>query len=180
MAKEKKTTKTKKDLADSKIEEGAKKNGNSDAPELTGEEQIQELKDQNLRLYAEFENFRKRNARERLDLMSTASEKVIKAILPVIDDLDRALKNFPKESEERIGLDLIYAKLIGTLKIEGLKPMESTIGKILDVETMEAITTIPPPSEDQKGKVIDEIERGYMLGSKIIRYSKVVVADSTN
>jgi molecular chaperone GrpE len=180
MAKEKKITKTEKTSADPKIEEVTKGVEDTDAPELTGEEQIQELKDQNLRLYAEFENFRKRNARERLDLMSTASEKVIKAILPVIDDLDRALKNFPKESEERIGLDLIYAKLIGSLKIEGLKPMESAVGKILDVETMEAITTIPPPSQDQKGKVIDEIEKGYMLGSKIIRYSKVVVADSTN
>ncbi len=180
MAKEKKASKKENNEAGSKIEEGTKSVKNTDAPEPSPEEQIQELKDQNLRLYAEFENFRKRNARERLDLMLTASEKVIKAILPVVDDLDRALKNFPKESEERIGLDLIYAKLMGTLKIEGLNPMESTVGKVLDVETMEAITTIPSTSEDQKGKVIDEIERGYLLGSKIIRYSKVVVADSTN
>tara|TARA_B110000483_G_scaffold119289_1_gene144093 strand:+ start:2761 stop:3303 length:543 start_codon:yes stop_codon:yes gene_type:complete len=180
MAKGKKTSEKGNTEPDSKIEGGTKNVENTDVPELNFEEQIKELKDQNLRLYAEFENFRKRNARERLDLMSTASEKVIKAILPVVDDLDRALKNFPKESEERVGLDLIYAKLIGTLKIEGLNPMESPVGKPLDVETMEAITTIPAPSEDQKGKVIDEIERGYMLGSKIIRYAKVVVADITN
>ena len=110
-----------------------------------------------MRLYAEFENFRKRNARERLDLMSTASEKVIKAILPVIDDFERALKSFPKDSEELVGLDLIYSKLKNVLKSEGLSPLESTIGSELDVSTMEAITTIPAVSDDQKGTVVDEI-----------------------
>ncbi|MAB84763.1 MAG: nucleotide exchange factor GrpE [Cryomorphaceae bacterium] len=153
---------------------------NEDSSELSLEDQFNELKDQNLRLYAEFENFRKRNARERLDLMSTASEKVIKAILPVIDDFERALKSFPKDSEELVGLDLIYSKLKNVLKSEGLSPLESTIGSELDVETMEAITTIPAVSDDQKGTVVDEIEKGYRLGSKIIRFAKVVVADSNN
>ena len=153
---------------------------NEDSSELSLEDQFNELKDQNLRLYAEFENFRKRNARERLDLMTTASEKVIKAILPVIDDFERALKSFPKDSEELVGLDLIYSKLKNVLKSEGLSPLESTIGSELDVETMEAITTIPAVSDDQKGMVVDEVEKGYRLGSKIIRFAKVVVADNNN
>ena len=170
-----------KDFDKSVDEQNSKKDSVSeDSSKLSLEDQFNELKDQNLRLYAEFENFRKRNARERLDLMSTASEKVIKAILPVIDDFERALKSFPKDSEELVGLDLIYSKLKNVLKSEGLNPLESTIGSELDVETMEAITTIPAVSEDQKGMVVDEIEKGYRLGSKIIRFAKVVVADNNN
>lgn len=161
-------------------QDGINDSVNEDSSELSLEDQFNELKDQNLRLYAEFENFRKRNARERLDLMSTASEKVIKAILPVIDDFERALKSFPKDSEELVGLDLIYSKLKNVLKSEGLSPLESSIGSELDVETMEAITIIPAVSDDQKGTVVDEIEKGYRLGSKIIRFAKVVVADSNN
>jgi len=141
------------------------------------EEEIQALKDQNLRLYAEFENFRRRNARERLDLMATANEKVLKSVLPIVDDFERALKNIAPDSPERVGMELIYTKLMNTLKAEGLKEMESTIGQVFDVETMEAITNIPAPSPDMAGKVVDQIEKGYHLGSKIIRYAKVVVAD---
>jgi len=141
------------------------------------EEEIQALKDQNLRLYAEFENFRRRNARERLDLMATANEKVLKSVLPIVDDFERALKNIAADSPERVGMELIYTKLMNTLKAEGLKEMESTVGQVFDVETMEAITNIPAPSPDMAGKVVDQIEKGYHLGSKIIRYAKVVVAD---
>ncbi|MFM1884623.1 MAG: hypothetical protein RL168_807 [Bacteroidota bacterium] len=140
-------------------------------------EEIQALKDQNLRLYAEFENFRRRNARERLDLMATANEKVIKAILPVVDDFERALKNIAADSPERVGLELIYTKLLNTLKAEGLKEMELTTGQVFDVETMEAITNIPAPSPELAGKVVDQIEKGYRLGEKIIRYAKVVVGE---
>ena len=139
--------------------------------------EIQELKDQNLRLYAEFENFRRRNARERLELMATANEKVIKALLPVIDDFERALKNISPESPERVGLELIYTKLLSTLKAEGLKEMDHTAGNVFDVETMEAITNIPAPSPDLAGKVVDQIEKGFLLGEKIIRYAKVVVGE---
>ena len=141
------------------------------------EEEIQALKDQNLRLYAEFENFRRRNARERLDLMATANEKVLKSVLPIVDDFERALKNIGEDSPERVGMELIYTKLMNTLKAEGLKEMKSTVGHVFDVETMEAITNIPAPSPDMAGKVVDQIEKGYLLGSKIIRYAKVVVAD---
>ncbi|MDG1252708.1 MAG: nucleotide exchange factor GrpE [Schleiferiaceae bacterium] len=143
------------------------------------EEIVQEMKDQNLRLYAEFENFRRRNARERLDLMATANEKVIKAVLPIVDDFERALKNIAADSPERVGMELIYTKLMHSLKAEGLTEMDSSIGKVFDVETMEAITNIPAPSPDMAGKVIDQIEKGYSLGVKIIRYAKVVVADQS-
>ncbi|CAI8379542.1 MAG: Protein GrpE [Owenweeksia sp. TMED14] len=178
MAKAKKTSDKEKEIEDPKIENEILDSKVEETALISPEEQIHELKDQNLRLYAEFENFRKRNARERLDLMTTASEKVIKVILPVVDDFERALRNFSEDSKEREGLDLIYAKLTSILKIQGLNPMDSTIGLPLDVETMEAITTIPAPSAEMQGNVIDEVEKGYMLGSKIIRYAKVVVADS--
>ncbi|MFM8565971.1 MAG: nucleotide exchange factor GrpE [Bacteroidota bacterium] len=139
--------------------------------------EIQELKDQNLRLYAEFENFRRRNARERLELISTAGEKVIKSVLPILDDFDRALKTL-QEGSERQGLELIQTKLISALKAEGLKPMDSTVGQAFDVERMEAITNIPAPTPELAGCVLDELEKGYLLGDKIIRYAKVVVGQT--
>lgn len=138
------------------------------------EAEIQELKDQNLRLYAEFENFRRRNARERLELMSVAGEKVIKSVLPVLDDFERALKTLA-EGSERLGLELIQNKLVNSLKGEGLKQMDPTLGQAFDVERMEAITNVPAPSLDLVGCVVDELEKGYLLGDKIIRYAKVVV-----
>jgi len=139
--------------------------------------EIQELKDQNLRLYAEFENFRRRNARERLELISTAGEKVIKSVLPILDDFDRALKTL-QEGSERQGLELIQTKLISALRAEGLKPMDSTVGQAFDVERMEAITNIPAPTPELAGCVVDELEKGYLLGDKIIRYAKVVVGQT--
>jgi len=142
----------------------------------TPEEEIQELKDQNLRLYAEFENFRRRSAKERLDLIQTAGEKIFTAVLPILDDFERALKNLPEDAAERQGMELISNKLLRTLEGEGLKRMASAIGQPFDVESMEAITQIPAPTPDQAGKVLDEIESGYQLGDKIIRYAKVVVA----
>jgi len=142
------------------------------------EAEIQELKDQNLRLYAEFENFRRRNARERIELMSVAGEKVIKSVLPVLDDFERALKTLA-EGSERLGLELIQNKLVNALKSEGLKQMESTLGQAFDVERMEAITNVPAPSKDLVGCVVDELEKGYLLGDKIIRYAKVVVGQGT-
>jgi len=152
-------------------------NDASPAAERGVEAEIQELKDQNLRLYAEFENFRRRNARERLELMATAGEKVIKAVLPILDDFDRAMKALA-EGPERQGLALIQNKLLSALKAEGLKPMYSTIGQAFDVERMEAITNIPAPSPELAGCVVDELETGYLLGEKIIRYAKVVVGQA--
>ena len=142
----------------------------------TPEEEIQELKDQNLRLYAEFENFRRRSAKERLDLIQTAGEKIFTVVLPILDDFERALKNLPEDAAERQGMELISNKLLRTLEGEGLKRMDSAIGQPFDVESMEAVTQIPAPTPDQAGKVLDEIESGYQIGDKIIRYAKVVVA----
>lgn len=143
---------------------------------LQGE--VEELKNQNLRLYAEFENFRKRNAKERVELATTANKHVLNAVLPVLDDFQRALKNIQNpEDESAKGIQLIYNKLSDILKQKGLKPMESTIGKKFDVDFMEAITKIPAPTPDMAGKVIDEIEPGYYIGESILRYAKVVVAD---
>lgn len=153
-------------------------NASDDIEKLKAE--VEELKNQNLRLYAEFENFRKRNARERVELSTTANREVLNAMLPVLDDFQRALKNISEaeaDSETAKGISLIYNKLNETLKQKGLKPMENSIGKKFDVDFMEAITKIPAPTPDMTGKVIDEIEPGYYIGEKILRYAKVVVAD---
>ena len=142
------------------------------------EDEVKDLKDQNLRLYAEFENFRRRTAKERLELMESANKDTLTALLPVLDDFERALKN-TEETEENAavieGLKLIQHKLAETLKGKGLNAMESTIGKEFDVEEMEAITQIPAPTPDMDGKVIDEVEKGYKIGEKVIRFAKVVV-----
>ncbi len=167
-------TKNPKEPLEAVYEEPTSTQAEAELMERDIEAEIQELKDQNLRLYAEFENFRRRNARERLELMSVAGEKVIKSVLPVLDDFERALKTLA-EGSERLGLELIQNKLVNSLKGEGLKQMDSTIGQAFDVERMEAITNIPAPSEDLVGCVVDELEKGYLLGDKIIRYAKVVV-----
>jgi len=139
-------------------------------------EEVGKLKDQHLRLFAEFENYKKRTSKERVELFSSANQELMDALIPILDDFTRALKSIEgTEAEE--GVKLIYNKLESTLKNKGLKPMENTTGKEFDVDTMEAITRIPAPSDDQKGKVIDEIERGYYLGNKILRYAKVVVGE---
>ena len=142
------------------------------------EAEVKDLKDQNLRLYAEFENFRRRTAKERLQLMESANKDTLTALLPVMDDFDRALKN-TEETEANAsvleGLRLIQHKMSETLKGKGLSAMESSIGKSFDVEEMEAITQIPAPSPELAGKVIDEVEKGYKIGEQVIRYAKVVV-----
>ena len=147
-------------------------------PVLKLEEEVKDLKDQNLRLYAEFENFRRRSAKERLELMESANKDTLAALLTILDDFDRALKN-TEETEESIpvleGMKLIQHKLTDTLKNKGLIAMESSIGKAFNVEEMEAITQIPAPTPDMAGKVIDEVEKGYKIGEKVLRYSKVVV-----
>jgi len=142
------------------------------------EDEVKDLKDQNLRLYAEFENFRKRTAKERLELMESANKDTLTALLPVLDDFERALKNTEETEANKAvfgGLKLIQNKLIDTLKGKGLNAMQSTNGKNFDVEKMEAITQIPAPTPDMDGKVIDELEKGYKIGDKVIRFAKVVV-----
>ena len=142
------------------------------------QDEVQDLKDQNLRLYAEFENFRKRTAKERLQMMDSANKDTLAALLPVLDDFDRALKNTEATPENEAvleGLKLIQHKLGETLKNKGLIAMESTIGKAFDVEEMEAITQIPAPSPELAGMVIDEVEKGYKISEHVLRYAKVVV-----
>jgi len=151
---------------------------------LTPDEQISELeielgqaKDKYLRLFAEFENFKKRNMRERLDLLKTAGQDTVRKILPVLDDFDRAkLSAEDESSEEQLsdGVLMVYNKLYSVMANMGVQPMETT-GETFDPELHEAITEIPAPTEDMKGKIIDTVEKGYHLNDKIIRFAKVVV-----
>lgn len=139
--------------------------------------QLAEARDKHLRLFAEFENFKKRNTKERLDLMSTAARGTIEKILPVLDDFDRAKK--AAEDDDTIeqfseGVEMVYNKLGSIMGSLGVKVMEST-GEVFDAEVHEALTEIPAPSEEMKGKIIDTIEKGYTLNDKIIRFAKVVV-----
>lgn len=140
------------------------------------EEELKQEKDQKLRLYADFENHRKRTAKERVELFGSANQELMSVLLPIIDDFQRALSNL-EDQETKEGIELIFNKFENTLKQKGLKPMESTIGKEFDVDTMEAITRIPAPTEDLKGKVVDQIEQGFHLGTKILRYARVVVGE---
>ena len=139
-------------------------------------ENLNQEKDKYLRLFAEFENFKKRTARERIELFKTAGQEVITAILPILDDFERAIDQTPKEHEELIkGFLLIKNKLTDVLKSNGLNITETNVGDTFDAEIHEAITLIPATDESQKGKIIDITEKGYQLGDKIIRFPKVVV-----
>ena len=141
------------------------------------QDQYNQLNDKYLRLYSDFENFRKRTARERLDLMKTGGEDVFKLMLPIIDDFERAQANMATATDVpsvKQGVELIYHKLIKEMETKGLKPMV-TIGEVFDSEFHEAITQIPAPSKKMKGKVVDEVEKGYFLHDKVIRFAKVVV-----
>ncbi|MEL6635856.1 MAG: nucleotide exchange factor GrpE [Bacteroidota bacterium] len=141
------------------------------------QQEISELKDKNLRMRAEFDNFKRRTMREKIELMNTAAQDTLAAILPVLDDFDRAKKNADDEkTTEQFseGVTLVYNKLWGALRQRGLRKMEST-GETFDPELHEAVTEIPAPSEELKGKVIDTIETGFFLKEKIIRHAKVVV-----
>ena len=141
------------------------------------ESDLDESKDKYLRLYAEFDNYKKRTVKERLDLINTAGREVISSLLPVLDDFDRAKKSADDEESKEVfseGVSLVYNKLKNLMKARGLEPMD-TNGIEFDPEYHEAITEIPAPSEDEKGKIIDTIETGYLLNDKIIRHAKVVV-----
>lgn len=140
------------------------------------QEELQASKDKYLRLFAEFENYKKRTSKERLELFKTAGQEVIQSILPVLDDFDRALKELAKSEDNPLteGMNLIHSKLKETLKNKGLEPMNVQAGDAFDADLHEAITQIPAPSEEMKGKIIDVVEMGYTLGEKIIRYPKVV------
>ncbi len=141
------------------------------------EEQIAELKDKHLRLFSEFDNFRKRTTKERIELFKTANSDLIQELLPVLDDFDRAIKSFDEAKDidaVKQGVELIYNKFNNTMEKKGLKCMDAQ-GKEFDTDFHEAITEIPAPSKDLKSKVVDVIEKGYTLNDKVIRYAKVVV-----
>ena len=140
---------------------------------------VEKEKDQFLRLFAEFENYKKRTSKERLELYKTASQEVVTALLAVVDDFERALTEMKKsENQGQLqGIELIYNKLIDTLQNQGLAKMEVGQGDDFDVELHEAITQIPAPEDKLKGKIVDVVGTGYTLGEKIIRYPKVVVGN---
>lgn len=134
-------------------------------------------KERYLRLFAEFENYKKRTTRERIEMFKTAGEGVMSSLLPVLDDFERALKELEKGDDDGLfkGVQLISNKLRETLRTKGLEDIEVKPGDTFDVEFHEAITQIPAPEAKLKGKIIDVVERGYMLGDKIVRYPKVVI-----
>ena len=139
--------------------------------------EVDELKDKYVRLVADFDNFRKRNAKERLELIQTASKDVLTSLLPILDDTERAEKQMQTAQDTaalREGVSLVFNKLRSALQSAGLRPMES-VGKDFNPEFHEAITEIPAPRPALKGKVLDEVEKGYYLNDKIIRFAKVVV-----
>ena len=160
-----------KDTTEETLKEESEENANE------WEIKFKEMNDKYLRLYSEFENFRKRNAKERIELIATASGGVIKNLLPVIDDFDRAIKA-NDESEDTValkeGFSLIRQKMMNILSQEGLKPMES-INAAFDTDLHEAITQIPAPNDELKGKVVDVVEKGYYLNEKVLRFAKVVI-----
>ena len=174
-----------------RTEEGQQEEATPEAPaeELTEEEKlakeledaqsaIEDQKDKYLRLSAEFDNYRKRTLKEKAELIKNGAEKTLTAILPILDDFERALKNLEATEETKAmkeGVELIFTKFQKVLQQEGLQAIE-TEGKDFDVDFCEAIALVPAPSEDLKGKILDCVQTGYMLNDKVIRHSKVGVA----
>jgi len=149
--------------------------------ELSVEEQLtQDLakeKDKYLRLFAEFENYKRRTVKERIELFKTANQEVISAMLPVLDDFDRAITEITKSADESVlkGVELIHEKLKSTLVAKGLEVVDINVGNVFNADFAEAITQIPAASDNMKGKIVDILEKGYKLGEKIIRFPKVVI-----
>jgi molecular chaperone GrpE len=143
------------------------------------ESELKEKDDKYLRLYAEFENYKRRTMQERIELFKTAGQEIMLALIPVVDDFERALhamQTATDVAQVKEGIELVSNKFKHTLTAKGLKPMES-IGQVFNADLHEAITNIPAPTEDMKDKVIDEVEKGYYLGDKVIRFAKVVVGN---
>lgn len=159
-----------------------KTNESDDKPEekLSVEEQLKQdldqQKDKYLRLFAEFENYKRRTSKERIELFKTASQELMQVMLPVLDDFDRALKEIKKSEDDSLieGIELINNKFRETLKSKGLESMAVKEGDSFDADIHEAVTQIPVPDKSMKGKIVDVVEKGYTLGEKIIRYPKVV------
>ena len=178
MSKKDKNTK----VEDPQVEDQTTNTEEAELDLRTPEEQLQDQlvaeKDKFMRLFAEFENYKKRTTRERIELFKTASQDVMVSMLPILDDFERALAHIEddKEAEElRKGVLLIYNKLVNTLEQKGLSKIDARQGDTFDADNHEAITQIPAPTEDLKGKIIDVVEPGYKLGDKVIRFPKVVI-----
>jgi molecular chaperone GrpE len=182
------------------MEEGPNNGQTSESTELNGEnvgveqgdtlkeevsvedqlrEELAKEKDKFLRLFAEFENFKKRTSKERIDLFKTAGQEVMVSLLPVLDDFDRALKELSKSEDKEMfkGVELINNKFNETLKNKGLEQIEVKQGDAFDAEVHDAITQIPAPDKKLKGKILDVVEKGFKLGDRIIRHPKVVVGN---
>src|SRR5690606_23837493 len=142
-------------------------------------EELEKEKDKFLRLFAEFENYKRRTGRERIELFKTANQEVLESMLPILDDFDRALNEIKKAGENDLfkGVELISDKLRKTLKDKGLEQMKVKQGDSFDSDLHEAVSRIPAPDKKLKGKIVDVIEKGYILGDKIIRYPKVVTGN---
>ena len=173
----------KSDVKEAKKSSSSKNNKENKAEAL--QKKVEELTDKlskehddYLRLMAEFETFRRRNAEEKLAMVSSAAADTIKGMLPVLDDLERAMQMLEKSSDENAkeGTKLIYNKLFDYLKSKGLSVIEAR-GEVFDTDFHDAVTKFPAPSEDLKGKVIDVVQTGYLLNGKILRYAKVVVGE---
>ena len=184
--KNKKSMNTENKEKESLVDENTVENNVSEmesAPELSVEEKLQEElaneKDKFLRLFAEFENFKRRTSKERMELFKTANQDVLIALLPILDDFDRAMIEILKSKDEVLlkGVELIHDKLKSTLVSKGLELVEIKPGDVFDADFAEAITQIPSPSDNLKGKIVDVIEKGYRLGDKIIRFPKVVIGN---
>jgi len=158
---------------------GLTKEEKTEEKRVSLEEENNDWKDKYLRLYSEFDNYRKRTAKEKLEFTKVATESLVKELLPVLDDFDRALDNIPATDEHTKelynGVSLIHQKFLNTLSKKELKQIAVPVGSDFDLNFQEAVAIIPAPSEELKGKVIDVVEKGYMLGESIIRFSKVVV-----
>ncbi|NKI32989.1 nucleotide exchange factor GrpE [Croceivirga thetidis] len=158
-------------------EEGTKDDDLTEEDKL--KEELAKEKDKFLRLFAEFENFKKRTSKERMDLFKTAGQDIMVSLLPVLDDFDRALNEISKSEDKELfkGVELISNKFRDTLRNKGLEQVEVKAGDTFDAEIHEAVTQIPAPEEKMKGKIIDVIEKGFKLGERIIRHPKVVVGN---
>jgi molecular chaperone GrpE len=174
--------KSKKEVIEEQVDTKENKATQETAETISVEEQLQETlkteKEKFLRLFAEFENYKKRTTRERIDLFKTASQDVMLSMLPVLDDFERALSHIEedKEAEDlRKGVLLIYQKLLSTLEQKGLSVIKVTQGDTFNADDHEAVSQIAAPTKDLKGKIIDVLEKGYKLGDKVIRFPKVVI-----
>ena len=177
---DKKTKKQSKSSDKNKENTNKDKSDKSEQPQKSEKEKLkdalQEQKDKYMRLVAEFENYKKRTSKERLDLFKSANREVMQALLPVVDDFDRAMKEIEKEEndDQYKGIKLIHNKLNDTLKTQGLTDINVKEGDKFDADIHEAVTQVPAPKPELKGKIVDVVEKGYSLGEKVLRFPKVV------